>query len=108
MSRAKEREEEALCRMYIGDIKARFLILKHAIRFHDEQQIERMFATCAVLHNKLLEYDGLDEVDEDFSYNVLDRISETAASRSNTVSGVRSSNREMYGVPIVSDDEDDL
>ena len=43
-----------------GILKKRFLFLKHPIRFHDPVLIHRTFMTCCVLHNLLLEYDGMD------------------------------------------------
>lgn len=42
-----------------GILKGRFRILKLPLQFHEVEFINQIFATCAVLHNRLLEYDGL-------------------------------------------------
>jgi hypothetical protein len=46
-----------------GILKSRFRILKNAIRLYFEDDIEDLFRTCAVLHNILLQFDGLLSVD---------------------------------------------
>ena len=92
-----------------GVMKKRFLILKHPVRFHDAQQVERVFVTCAVIHNLLMDYDGLDDINEDdvdISYNILDRFNEDLARAASgqgggVVAGVRSGNQAMYGVQEV-------
>ena len=91
-----------------GILKKRFLILKHPIRLAKEQQIERLFVTCCVLHNLLLEYDGLDAAAdvEVTSSGALERAGEECARRSKYyggISGVRSANREEYGQEITND-----
>jgi hypothetical protein len=100
-----------------GILKKRFLILKHALRIHDPQKIERVFVTCCVLHNMLLEYDGLDdkwiEDDEDImpEYGIFEEAAEERTSRRRrnvgAVSGVRSARREEYGVRESEDDDDE-
>ena len=86
-----------------GILKKRFLFLKHPIRLHCPDKIHRAFVTCCVLHNILLDYDGYDnwnfnEEDISVEYNVLEEMAELKASTSNGVAGVRSRNREQYGV----------
>jgi hypothetical protein len=43
-----------------GILKKRFMILKHACRLHNIEDMERIFRTCCVLHNILLARDGRD------------------------------------------------
>ena len=91
-----------------GILKVRFLILKHPLRIHDPQKIERIFVTCCVIHNMLLEYDGLDdkwiEDDEDImpEYGIFEELAEERVAARRTVptaeSGVRSGRRDEYGV----------
>jgi hypothetical protein len=40
--------------------RVRFMILKHACRLHNIEDMERIFRTCCVLHNILLARDGRD------------------------------------------------
>ncbi len=49
--------------------KSSFLILKHPMRFHNIDTIQGLFTTCCVIHNMLLEHDGLDESGKLQSYN---------------------------------------
>ena len=99
-----------------GILKKRFLILKHPIRLHSPYCIQRMFVTCCVLHNILLDYDGYDKWNEDnvensVEYNVLEESAERRAQQSRNreaVSGVRSANREMYGGQGDRDDDNDV
>ena len=42
----------------------RFLFLKNPIRIHHPEEIDRLFVTCCVLHNIILEYDGYDNWEE--------------------------------------------
>ena len=46
-----------------GILKSRFRNLKNAIRLYFEDDIVDLFRTCAVLHNILLQFDGLLNVD---------------------------------------------
>ena len=60
-----------------GILKKRFLILKHLIRIHDPCSIERIFRTCCVLNNLLLDFDGYtdwnwSEEDVSVEYTVLE------------------------------------
>ncbi len=51
-----------------GSIKQRFRILKNPIEYHTKDSIDNVFFTCCILHNMLLQFDGLDrrwEVDHD-------------------------------------------
>ena len=43
-----------------GILKRRFRWLKNAIQYHSEETLEAAIKTCAILHNMLLAYDGLD------------------------------------------------
>ena len=87
-----------------GILKKRFLFLKNPIRLHDPKQIERIMVTCAVIHNLLHEYDGVDdlaEADVVVEYNGLEEVGEWVARggrNHNGVAGVRSQNRDIYGV----------
>ena len=102
-----------------GIMKKRFLILKHPIRLHNSQHVERVFVTCGVIHNMLMDHNGLDDVEEDevnVRYNVLDRYNAQVhgAERRRrgireedmVVAGVRSGNRHMYGVAANAEQED--
>lgn len=44
-----------------GILKKRFMFLKFPIRLHTPEAIEKVFRTCCLLHNWLLEYDGRDD-----------------------------------------------
>lgn len=48
-----------------GILKARFRILRDGIQYHRAYDITNIFHTCCILHNMLLEYDGLDEYNEE-------------------------------------------
>ena len=48
-----------------GILKKRFMILKHAVRLHNIEDLEHIFRTCAILHNILLEHDGRDDWEEE-------------------------------------------
>ena len=41
-----------------GVLKARFRILRNAVRFHSCQTVENIMRTCCMLHNIILEHDG--------------------------------------------------
>lgn len=51
-----------------GILKMRFRFFKNAIELHSQDDIDNAFFTCCILHNMLLQYDGLDTLwmDEDF------------------------------------------
>ena len=90
-------------------MKKRFLILKNPIRLHDPKQIENIVVTCAVLHNILLDYDGVMEEElVQVQYNGLEEAGEAAAGQgryAHGVAGVRSRHRnELYNVD--GEDED--
>ena len=66
-----------------GILKRRFLFLKHPIRFQSPEIIHRTFLTCCVLHNLLLDFDGLDnweyqiddnEEDANAAYGTLETL----------------------------------
>ena len=67
--------------------------------------------TCCVLHNLLLDYDGLDNADDmEVSYNILEQAGEECARRSNYsrgIAGMQSTNCEEYGQEINVDDNND-
>ena len=91
-------------------MKKRFLFLKNPIRLHDPCQIDRLVVTCAVLHNLLLDHDGVDDLEEDeveVEYNGLEEVGNRVArerSQYNGVSGARSRHRDdLYDVD--SEDE---
>jgi hypothetical protein len=44
-----------------GILKKRFMILKHAVRFHNLETISDIFRTCCILHNMLLHHDKYDD-----------------------------------------------
>ena len=60
-SNLKSVQKDVECIFRVLD-KKQFLLLKHPMRFHDLLQIERVVVTYCVLHNLLLEYNGLDDV----------------------------------------------
>ena len=81
-----------------GINKKRFLFLKHPIRFHDPELIQRAVVTCFVLHNLLLEYDGKDNweyqlCDDEYDANAAYGTLETLASCN--VSKCRKNNRSL-------------
>ena len=43
-----------------GILKARFRILKHPILLQSQSVIDNVFHTCCMIHNILLNFDGLD------------------------------------------------
>lgn len=45
-----------------GILKARFRFLRNAVRYHYPDTIEQATRCCAILHNILLRYDGLDNL----------------------------------------------
>ena len=89
-----------------GILKKRFLFLKHPIRIASAQKIERVFVTCCVLHNLLIDYDGMDnwnwnDEDVNVEYNVPEDTARLRAENSvncHGVAGLRSARREEYGV----------
>ena len=48
-----------------GILKARFRLLREGLRFHYAADITNIFHFCCILHNMLLEFDGLDMFDEE-------------------------------------------
>jgi hypothetical protein len=44
-----------------GILKKRFMVLKHAVRYHNLETISDVFRTCCILHNMLLEHDEYDD-----------------------------------------------
>jgi hypothetical protein len=44
-----------------GILKKRFLFLKYGLRIRDVESIQNIILACAILHNMLLKFDGLDE-----------------------------------------------
>ena len=46
----------------IGILKARFWILKNPLRMQSKTDITNAIYTCSILHNMLLQYDGLDKL----------------------------------------------
>jgi hypothetical protein len=86
-----------------GILKKRFLFLKHPIRLHDPEQIQRVFTTCCVLHNILLDYDlyddwHLDESRIDVEYGVLEESAERRAASSRNGVGVAGDRRVVVVV----------
>jgi hypothetical protein len=54
-------------------MKGRFRILKTGIRLQSAQAVDDVFLTCCILHNMILENDGLDEEwDEGFNWKGAD------------------------------------
>jgi hypothetical protein len=49
----------------IGIMKQRFRELKNPVELHHQSDIDNMFWTCCILHNLLIEYDGLDRLWEE-------------------------------------------
>lgn len=87
-----------------GSLKKRFLLLKHPIRLHCPYSIERAFVTCCLIHNLIHNFDGWDEWEVE--YGALEQIGEDVAATSPYAfanAGVRSQNRDEYGV--LDDDE---
>ena len=96
-----------------GILKKRFLILKHPIRIHDPCRIERIFRTCCVLHNLLLDFDGFtdwnwSEEDVSVEHTVLEESARlrAVAKKANVTAGARSAHRSEYD--IENDDEGDM
>ena len=55
-----------------GILKSRFRILKQGFLFQTQAMIDTVFFTCAILHNMLLEHDGLaNRWDEDVAWDML-------------------------------------
>jgi hypothetical protein len=50
--------------VHFWDLKKRFMILKHPIRLRRLESIEPLLLACAVLHKKLIDYDGRDDWEE--------------------------------------------
>jgi hypothetical protein len=44
---------------FFGRLKGRFRFLKLPFLLHDVKDIKNVFFTCCILHNMLLQYDGL-------------------------------------------------
>jgi hypothetical protein len=80
-----------------GILKKRFLLLKHPIRHHDPEQIQRAFLTCCVIHNILLDYNLYDE---DVEYGILEESAALRAAGTTNgligVADVRSVRREVF------------
>ena len=91
-----------------GILKLRFKILKHPIRMHSPEAIHKMFVTCCVLHNLLLDYDGRDtwrteagssdgnSTEYDVLEETAERIANTSVYGGTGVAGTRVGRREMY------------
>lgn len=47
-----------------GILKARFRFLRDGIQYHNAKEITNIFHVCCILHNMLLEFDGLDQFTE--------------------------------------------
>lgn len=45
---------------FFGIVKARFRLLRDGIQYHNADEITNIFHVCCILHNMLLEFDGLD------------------------------------------------
>jgi hypothetical protein len=54
-----------------GILKGRFRILRNALLFQTQAQIDNVFNTCCMLHNILLTFDGLDDW-ENIDWNILE------------------------------------
>ena len=50
---------------FFGILKLRFRWLKCPIKLHQKVDIDNAFVTCCILHNMILQYDGLDNAWED-------------------------------------------
>ena len=80
----------------LGIMKKRFIFLKNPIRLHNPWQIDRIVVTCALLHNLLLDHDGVDDLQEEeveVEYKSLEEVGNWVArerTQFNGVSGVRS------------------
>ena len=48
-----------------GILKSRFRMLRDGIELHSPGEITNVFHTCCILHNMLLEHDGMDVLDDD-------------------------------------------
>ena len=60
-----------------GILKKRFSILKNKFRVHKMEDISWIFCCCCILHNMLMEWDGLDDWKEmEDYYNALMDITE--------------------------------
>jgi hypothetical protein len=63
-----------------GILKRRFMILKHAVRLHNIEDLEHVFRTCCILHNILLAHDGRDDweaiYDDDPDDDCLDDLTD--------------------------------
>ncbi|CAJ1955827.1 unnamed protein product [Cylindrotheca closterium] len=55
-----------------GILKKRFMVLKYANRLRDIETIGKVFRTCCILHNMLLEFDGYDDWEEEFDEELVD------------------------------------
>ena len=87
--------------------------MKHAIRIHELCRIERIFRTCCVLHNLLLDFDGFtdwnwSEEDVSVEYTVLEESARlrAIAKKANVTAGARSAHRSEYD--IENDEEGDI
>ena len=103
-----------------GILKKRFLFLKNPIRIHHPEEIDRLFVTCCVLHNIILEYDGYDNWEElmlendeciNVQYGILETIGRLNRSgRSSNDGGFTRSqyrNNDNNQFPIDIDQNDD-
>ena len=59
-----------------GILKGRFRILKYGFRYHDSNKIDNVVFSCAILHNMLLRWDGLDEWERGVDYERQDGLHE--------------------------------
>ena len=76
-----------------GIFKKRFLILKHPMHIHNPCRIERIFKTCCVLHNILLDYDQFNnwnwgKKDGDVEYSILEESAQMRADRKKNGHGI--------------------
>ena len=53
-----------------GILKRRFLILKYPIQLHDIGLIDEVVSACSILHNMLIDFDGVDTDWDDALINV--------------------------------------
>ena len=84
-----------------GILKKRFMILKNKFRLHRMEDIANIFKCCCILHNMLLDWDGLDnweEIEDAFNDMVVD--DEAFTMRDHNWNG-------FYADPIADDDTEE-
>lgn len=58
-----------------GIVKKRHRILRVPVQIMKQKRVENIFCTCAILHNMLMQYDGLDTIGElDSDYKEIDDV----------------------------------